>query len=34
MKGDRAKLTKKVGSLPPEFLQVVEEGLKAALDLD
>lgn len=31
---DRAKLTKKVGSLPPEFLRVVEEGLRSALDLD
>ena len=31
---DRAKLTKRVGSLPPEFLGAVEEGLKAALDLD
>ena len=31
---DRAKLTRRVGSLPEEFLRVVEEGLKAALDLD
>jgi mRNA interferase MazF len=31
---DRAKLTRKVGSLPPEFLREVEEGLKAAMDLD
>ncbi len=31
---DRAKLTKRVGSLPPKFLGVVEEGLRAALDLD
>jgi mRNA-degrading endonuclease toxin of MazEF toxin-antitoxin module len=31
---DRAKLTKKVGTLPPEFLRAVEEGLKCALDLD
>lgn len=31
---DRAKLTKRVGSLPPGFLGVVEEGLRAALDLD
>jgi len=31
---DRAKLTRRVGSLPPEFLGVVEEGLRAALDLD
>jgi mRNA interferase MazF len=31
---DRAKLTKKVGTLPSEILGEVEEGLKAALDLD
>ena len=31
---DRAKLTKRVGSLPPEPLREVEEGLKAAIDLD
>jgi mRNA interferase MazF len=31
---DRAKLTKRVGSLPYESLREVEEGLKAALDLD
>jgi mRNA interferase MazF len=31
---DRNKLTKKVGSLPSESLREVEEGLKAALDLD
>jgi mRNA interferase MazF len=31
---DRAKLTKRVGLLPSEFLRSVEEGLKAALDLD
>ena len=31
---DRAKLTRRVGSLPPEFLSVVEQGLRAALDLD
>jgi mRNA-degrading endonuclease toxin of MazEF toxin-antitoxin module len=31
---DRAKLTKRVGSLPSESLREVEEGLKAALDLD
>ncbi len=30
---DRAKLTKRVGSLPSESLREVEEGLKAALDL-
>jgi mRNA interferase MazF len=31
---DRAKLTKRAGALPPEVLKSVEEGLKAALDLD
>ena len=31
---DRAKLTKRVGSLPSESLREVEEGLKAAMDLD
>lgn len=31
---DRAKLTKRAGSLPFESLREVEEGLKAALDLD
>jgi mRNA-degrading endonuclease toxin of MazEF toxin-antitoxin module len=31
---DRAKLTKRVGALSPEILRVVEEALKAALDLD
>jgi mRNA-degrading endonuclease toxin of MazEF toxin-antitoxin module len=31
---DRNKLTKKVGSLPSESLREVEEGLKAAMDLD
>ena len=31
---DRAKLTRRVGLLPPEVLQEVEEGLKAAMDLD
>ena len=31
---DRAKLTKRVGGLPPEPLREVEEGLKAAMDLD
>lgn len=30
---DRAKLTKKVGSLAPEPLGEIEEGLKAAMDL-
>lgn len=31
---DRAKLTKKSGTLPPESLRDVEGGLKAAMDLD
>jgi mRNA-degrading endonuclease toxin of MazEF toxin-antitoxin module len=31
---DRAKLTKRIGNLAPEMLRVVEEALKAALDLD
>jgi mRNA interferase MazF len=31
---DRAKLTKRAGSLPSESLREVEEGLKAAMDLD
>lgn len=31
---DRAKLTKKVGTLPGEVLAEVETGLKAAMDLD
>jgi mRNA interferase MazF len=31
---DCAKLTKRVGSLPSESLREVEEGLKAAMDLD
>jgi mRNA interferase MazF len=31
---DRAKLTRKVGALPSELLREVEEGLKAAMDLD
>jgi mRNA-degrading endonuclease toxin of MazEF toxin-antitoxin module len=31
---DRAKLTKRVGSLPPGPLNEVEQGLKAAIDLD
>jgi mRNA-degrading endonuclease toxin of MazEF toxin-antitoxin module len=31
---DRAKLTKKTGTLPSECLHDVEEGLKAAMDLD
>ena len=31
---DRAKMTKRIGALPPEFLREVEDGLKAAMDLD
>jgi mRNA interferase MazF len=31
---DRAKLTKRVGSLPAASLREVDDGLKAALDLD
>ena len=31
---DRAKLTKRLGSLSAETLREVEEGLKAAMDLD
>jgi mRNA-degrading endonuclease toxin of MazEF toxin-antitoxin module len=31
---DRAKLTKRLGTLPPESLREVGEGLKAAMDLD
>lgn len=31
---DRSKLTRKVGTLPSEFLREVEGALKAALDLD
>jgi mRNA interferase MazF len=31
---DRTKLTKKVGTLPSEILEEVEQGLKAAMDLD
>jgi len=31
---DRAKLTRKAGTLPSEFLRAVEGALKAALDLD
>jgi mRNA interferase MazF len=31
---DRAKLTKRLGSLPSEPLCEIEEGLKAAMDLD
>ena len=31
---DRARLTRKLGTLPPEFLREVETALKAAMDLD
>jgi mRNA interferase MazF len=31
---DRAKLTKRIGALSPDFLSEVEDGLKAAMDLD
>ena len=31
---DRAKLTKRIGTLPAEVLREVELGLKAAMDLD
>ena len=31
---DRAKLTKRLGTLPSESLREVEQGLKAAMDLD
>ncbi len=31
---DRVKLTRKVGTLPSEFLRDVEAALKAAMDLD
>lgn len=31
---DRAKLTKRIGGLPVEFLTQVESGLRAAMDLD
>jgi mRNA-degrading endonuclease toxin of MazEF toxin-antitoxin module len=30
---DRAKLTKRIGTLPPDIVRAVEEALKAALDL-
>jgi mRNA interferase MazF len=30
---DRAKLTERLGALPPEILEQVEEAVKAALDL-
>lgn len=31
---DRAKLAKRIGALPAAFLSEVEEGLRAAMDLD
>ncbi len=31
---DRAKMTRRIGTLPPDSLHEVEEGLKAAMDLD
>jgi mRNA interferase MazF len=31
---DRAKFTKRIGALPASFLSEVEEGLRAAMDLD
>jgi mRNA-degrading endonuclease toxin of MazEF toxin-antitoxin module len=31
---DRAKLTKRLGTLPSESLREVEDGLKAAMDLE
>jgi mRNA interferase MazF len=31
---DRAKLTKKIGTLPPGILNEIESGLRAAMDLD
>jgi mRNA interferase MazF len=31
---DRAKLTKRIGTLPGQILHDVEQGLKAAMDLD
>jgi mRNA-degrading endonuclease toxin of MazEF toxin-antitoxin module len=31
---DRAKLSEKIGSLSAELLRNIEDGLKAALDLD
>jgi mRNA interferase MazF len=31
---DRAKLTKRIGALPRDVLATVEQGLKAAMDLD
>lgn len=31
---DRAKLSKRIGFLPPDLVESLDEGLKAALDLD
>jgi mRNA interferase MazF len=31
---DRAKLSKRIGLLPPDVVEEVDDGLKAALDLD
>jgi mRNA-degrading endonuclease toxin of MazEF toxin-antitoxin module len=31
---DRAKLTERVGTLPPDLLAHVDDGLEAALELD
>ena len=31
---DRAKLTKRIGSMPVESLREIEEGIRAAIDLD
>ena len=31
---DRAKLSKRIGTLPPEIVREVNEGLKAAMDLE
>lgn len=31
---DRSKLAKRLGALPAEIMRSVEEGLKAAMDLD
>jgi mRNA-degrading endonuclease toxin of MazEF toxin-antitoxin module len=30
---DRAKLTRRLGQLPPDVLAAVEDGMRAALDL-
>jgi mRNA interferase MazF len=31
---DRAKLTKRIGSLPNDSVREIEEGIRAAIDLD